>query len=259
MECGALKVTANHFAGIIRELRISSKARYVDNFVPKQRLTTDPETIGLYHCDDGSGDKLLDSSGHNHHGKIVGAKWVRSDEPVQDAISSSGQWSPLTPLPQPVNSTTFEIRPDLTSDGLTMAFIRLHQVYITNRESTDADFEKPELVDTSSAGKEWSFTAPTISGDGRELVCVGFSPKDEPDVQKQVQDLFIMSRPDRQAPFSPPVALGMDINTAARETAPELSEDGRGYFSVGFTLTAGLTFCSHRANRSLDLLVRRRR
>src|SRR4029077_12981917 len=28
---------------------------------------------------EGAADKLTDSSGHGHHGKIVGAKWVKAD------------------------------------------------------------------------------------------------------------------------------------------------------------------------------------
>ncbi|MCA8999881.1 MAG: SUMF1/EgtB/PvdO family nonheme iron enzyme, partial [Planctomycetaceae bacterium] len=69
----------NTFAGTIREVRISTTARYMEDFVPEHRLTPDGDTIGLYHCDDGSGDTLIDSSGQNHHGKIVGATWVHPD------------------------------------------------------------------------------------------------------------------------------------------------------------------------------------
>jgi hypothetical protein len=35
--------------------------------------------LALYHCDEGKGETLRDSSGQGHHGKIVGAKWVRVD------------------------------------------------------------------------------------------------------------------------------------------------------------------------------------
>ncbi|MEZ5940777.1 MAG: SUMF1/EgtB/PvdO family nonheme iron enzyme [Planctomycetaceae bacterium] len=77
---------SNTFAGTIREVRISTTARYTDNFVPQQRLTTDADTIGLYHCDDGSGESLIDSSGHNRHGTIIGAKWLRRDAPPGPAV-----------------------------------------------------------------------------------------------------------------------------------------------------------------------------
>jgi hypothetical protein len=34
------------------------------------------DTLALYHFDEGQGDVLTDSSGNNHPGKIVNAKWV---------------------------------------------------------------------------------------------------------------------------------------------------------------------------------------
>ncbi len=67
------------FQGIMREVRVSKVARYDPEFTPKDRFERDADTLALYHCDEGSGDVLKDSSGNNHHGKIVGAKWVSAD------------------------------------------------------------------------------------------------------------------------------------------------------------------------------------
>ena len=67
------------FAGTVSGIRISQSARYDKNFVPQARFTTDADTLALYHCDEGAGDVLKDSSGNGHHGKIVGAKWVKAD------------------------------------------------------------------------------------------------------------------------------------------------------------------------------------
>ena len=47
--------------------------------MPAARLEPDADTLALYHFDEGSGDVLKDSSGNNHAGKNVGAKWVRSN------------------------------------------------------------------------------------------------------------------------------------------------------------------------------------
>ncbi|QDU28866.1 Serine/threonine-protein kinase PknB [Anatilimnocola aggregata] len=66
------------FAGILDEVRISKTARYTADFLPDANFTPDAETIALYHFDEGIGDVLKDSSSNNHHGKIVGAEWVRS-------------------------------------------------------------------------------------------------------------------------------------------------------------------------------------
>jgi formylglycine-generating enzyme required for sulfatase activity len=71
------------YQGDVEEVRVSSSIRYRDNFAPKRRFEPDAETIALFHFDDGKGDVLTDSSGNNHHGKIVGAKWVRANASPQ--------------------------------------------------------------------------------------------------------------------------------------------------------------------------------
>src|SRR6185295_13691906 len=66
------------FSGTIDEVRISKVARYPHNFTAPSRFEPDKDTLALYHFDEGTGDVLKDSSGNNHHGKIVGAKWVKA-------------------------------------------------------------------------------------------------------------------------------------------------------------------------------------
>ena len=58
-------------------------ARYTEDFTPTKRFENDEHTLALYHFDEGQGDFLTDSSGNGHHGKIVGAKWVRADEELK--------------------------------------------------------------------------------------------------------------------------------------------------------------------------------
>ena len=67
------------FDGLIDEVRISKGVRYNENFTPAPRFETDADTLAVYHFDEGQGDILKDSSGNDHHGKIVGAKWVKAD------------------------------------------------------------------------------------------------------------------------------------------------------------------------------------
>lgn len=69
--------------GIIDEVRISNVGRYTKDFTPEKRFENDEHTLALYHFDEGQGDVLKDSSGNGHHGKIVGAKWVRVDEELK--------------------------------------------------------------------------------------------------------------------------------------------------------------------------------
>ncbi len=68
------------FEGLLDEVRFSNVARYDKDFTPDVRFTPDKDTLALYHFDEGTGSELKDSSGNNHHGKIVGAKWVQLSE-----------------------------------------------------------------------------------------------------------------------------------------------------------------------------------
>jgi serine/threonine protein kinase len=69
----------SRFLGRMNEVRISTVARYDRDFTPIRRFEPDKDTIALYHCDEGEGAVLKDSSGNGHHGQIVGAKWVKAD------------------------------------------------------------------------------------------------------------------------------------------------------------------------------------
>jgi serine/threonine protein kinase/formylglycine-generating enzyme required for sulfatase activity len=80
------------FHGILDELRISKVARYTSDFTPDARFAPDKNTLALYHFDEGSGDVLKDSSGNNHHGKVVGAKWVTERTASPNRISG-GKWA----------------------------------------------------------------------------------------------------------------------------------------------------------------------
>ncbi len=70
------------FAGVIDQARISKSVRYTRDFEPPARFEADASTLAVFHFDEGQGQTLGDSSGHNHHGEIRGAKWV-SDSAIR--------------------------------------------------------------------------------------------------------------------------------------------------------------------------------
>ena len=47
---------------------------------PVEPLSADADTLGLYHCDEGEGLKLIDTSGNENHGRIVRASWWQPGE-----------------------------------------------------------------------------------------------------------------------------------------------------------------------------------
>ena len=88
------------FIGLLDEMRISKVARYDKDFTPAKRFEPDKDTLALYHFDEGSGDELKDSSSNGHHGKIVGAKWVKADgspivPPDYEHLTRGGKWVPV--------------------------------------------------------------------------------------------------------------------------------------------------------------------
>jgi serine/threonine protein kinase len=64
------------FEGVLSGVRISQTARYQSNFTPPLRIETDEQTLALYQCNEGQGKTVPDSSGHGHHAKLKGGKWV---------------------------------------------------------------------------------------------------------------------------------------------------------------------------------------
>lgn len=68
------------FNGTLDEMRISKVVRYERDFEPVARFEFDADLLALYHFDEGHGNVLQDSSGNSHHGKIVGAKWVKANQ-----------------------------------------------------------------------------------------------------------------------------------------------------------------------------------
>lgn len=67
------------FDGEIYEVRVSSAARYADNFTPAVGFLADADTLALYHLDEGAGAVAGDSSDGANDGAIAGdAAWTTS-------------------------------------------------------------------------------------------------------------------------------------------------------------------------------------
>ncbi len=64
------------FGGEIFEVRVSSLARYEDDFVPQIGFAPDADTLALYRLDEGMGTMAADSSAQNNDGTIVGPTWT---------------------------------------------------------------------------------------------------------------------------------------------------------------------------------------
>lgn len=64
----------------IDELRISNTPRYLNNFVPPERLDVDAATLVLLHSDEGVGTEADDASGSGHSATLMGtSNWRAGD------------------------------------------------------------------------------------------------------------------------------------------------------------------------------------
>jgi hypothetical protein len=82
------------FVGRVDEVRISRIARYQADFVPQPRFEPDADTLVLYHCDDGAGAVVKDSSGNGLHLDLKHGAWVQAD----------GSAIPAAPVTAPTDS-----------------------------------------------------------------------------------------------------------------------------------------------------------
>ena len=64
------------FNGYIEEARISSFARYTENFNPVFDFLSDDKTLAIFNFKEATGDTLLDSSGNNNNARVIQGEWV---------------------------------------------------------------------------------------------------------------------------------------------------------------------------------------
>lgn len=89
----------HNFKGVIEEVRLTQSALYDKDYVPPASFESSSDTLALYKFDEGKGNILNDSSGNGHHGKIIGAKWVKdggaakSEPPVVDSGAYPGKFA----------------------------------------------------------------------------------------------------------------------------------------------------------------------
>ncbi|MCZ2343621.1 MAG: protein kinase [Bacteroidales bacterium] len=83
----------NLFRGEIRGVRVSRSMKYTSPFTPPDRFGKDADTIALFLFQEGTGNRLVDHSGNEHHGEIHGnPTWgLRSpDRKAAEYVFSAG-------------------------------------------------------------------------------------------------------------------------------------------------------------------------
>ncbi|MBI1348706.1 protein kinase [bacterium] len=88
----------HQLGGAIDEIRISTIARYTQPFSPPTLFAPDKDTFLLYYLSEGQGEQTADTSGHQRHGKIIGAKWGRVDLPAAQPVTPPDMTTASAPI-----------------------------------------------------------------------------------------------------------------------------------------------------------------
>jgi formylglycine-generating enzyme required for sulfatase activity/serine/threonine protein kinase len=172
-------------AGKLHRVRFSNTARYVQSFAPDERWTTDGDTLALYQFDEGTGEVLRDSSAHAHHGKIVGAKWVRADGSLITA-------APVAAVPP------------LAKAPFTAAEAKQHQ-------QAWADYLGTDLLTTNSVGAQMVLIPPGEfqMGSSDEDVALALKIAEETKFDAEGVQLIQKERPQHRVRITKPFRLGI--------------------------------------------------
>ena len=129
------------------------------------------------------------------------------------------------PLPAPLNGFKFQYFPDLTADNRFLLFTGRpaassgEDLYVS-RQNKDGSMGEPQPI-SPAINSSYNEGAGSIAGDGKTLV---FASCDRPKAIGNC-DLYISRRTGNN--WSPPVNLGLNVNSTEWDSQPSLSADGR--------------------------------
>jgi len=199
------------FKGLIHSVRFSTRLRYNGRFEPERTFETDSDTLALYRFEAGSGFTLKDSSTNNHHGEIIGAKWVevhrvsRENAASQPAKRSEQAVAASVRMLGQLNTTQYQEGAWPSTDGLRL-YYEQDGIQLATRSAPVYAFKHIRQV---ASGRH-----PTLSGDELTLICLGSN-----------KQLCESKRLDRDAEFSDPMSIE-ELADQEGVKSPWLSSDG---------------------------------
>jgi hypothetical protein len=147
-------------------------------------------------------------------------------------------WSAPIKLDAPVNTTGTENAPSLSADGLELYFSNSWfsdpaNLYVSTRASRADPWGQPVKAGppVNSAYKQ---DCPCISADGLSLYFMSNRPGGTSNPTNS--DIFVATRPTKDAPWGEPEILGPNVNSNEYEYTPWISPDGLSlFFSRGYS------------------------
>ena len=157
-------------------------------------------------------------------------------------------FGPPEHLSPPVNSTYFDVAPEISADGLALFFVSNRpggfgggefwpgaDIWVTTRRTTSDAWGSPENLGPS-VNSPYHDGILSVSADGKTL----YLSSDRPGGIGGL-DIWVATRDDGAGVFGPALNLGSPINTVGDDFAPEVTADGKKLFfassrpgSVGF-------------------------
>jgi Tol biopolymer transport system component len=148
------------------------------------------------------------------------------DVMVSTRATTTVDWGLATNLGATVNSTSRDVAPDLSSDGLTLLFASDRpggegdlDLYMSTRATLASAWSTPVnlgmVINTSFVE-----SGPCLSSDELSLYFHSSAPG------VGGRDLFVSTRASKSDPWGAPVNLGTTVNSTANDGAPEISSDG---------------------------------
>ncbi len=152
-------------------------------------------------------------------------------------MDNKGKWSTPLPVDPSINTEAEEGTPAFSSDYTTMYFTRCNiskrrtmgcEIYQAKRDGDRwTDIKALQLASDSVV-----IAHPAISGD--ELVLYFVSDMEGSTITPEgtrSKDIWMITRPDKDAEWGNPVNLGSPVNTSGDELFPYIHPDGTLYFS----------------------------
>src|SRR2546422_6784632 len=159
---------------------------------------------------------------------------------IQAMSFANSEWSAPVNLGPTVNSSSNDIQPALSPDGLSLYFssnraggVGGNDIWVSHRDCVDCPWETP--VNLAVLNTTAIDGGPALSRDGHLLFFHSGRPGGPGS-----NDIYVSRRANPKDDFGwePPTLLGPDVNTAALENRPfyqQSAEDGAGnlYFNRG--------------------------
>jgi hypothetical protein len=136
------------------------------------------------------------------------------------------EWTKPVPLTA-INSNARDNQPAQSTDGLTLVFASVRaggqggcDLWMSMRPNREAEFRMPVNMGSVVNSSHWE-SDPVLSADGFTLFFGSGRPGG-----RGLNDLWMSSRENLDAPFGQPTNLGIGVNSFAAEHGPSVTADG---------------------------------